>query len=914
MHERCRLARILRWAGLLALLAFVGCATSTIARNKVLAPAPIGDLDGGGGAAAPNVAPAAEASKEGAYKAAHAMYKVGDDLRRSNHLEDALTAYRRALELLGDAAHPDLRAAILNSQGITYRFLDRYDDARDSLQQSIQSYSESGNTAGLAKAHGNLGSVFELQGRYSPALNSYRKALSFAETGKEVNRALIAGLRTDIGLVLSELGEHDAALRELDAALVLVKESPNPSLEARVLHNMGFAYFGRKKGNDVQRSVDVYRRVLELRRQASDRAGEPKTLNNLGFSYAELGQYTQAEEALKKALEISQQRRDRATEGRTLDSLGTLYMKMGNDTDALEQFHAALVVEREIGDRGLEHITLANIGRIYAKQQNRPLATTFLKQAVNVIEQIRGELGTLPKSARETYANSVADTYRLLADLLLQDHRILEAERVIDLLRVEELDEYLDGVRGDGASIYLLPSEEDIWAKYREALERGIAVARELAKLKQIEGANRTPGQTERINQLREERGRIKKAFQDFAKSREVEAAFRKQSLEVRNQSIELRSLLKLSMRLGRKAALLYTLILPERLELVVATADALPVHIPVDVSETKVEETILAFRSALISRSDSVKAPAKQLYEWLIGPLENAFAAADIDTIVYIPDGQLRYIPLAALYDGKDWLARRYRVNLITSQSTIDFGHVAPVMTKILAGAFTTDRVEVDVQDGHLVFDGLPFARKEVEDLVALYAAGAKSFYDRDFAPANVVGAFEDYQIVHLATHGHFAPGRPSEDSFILFGNGERMNLSDVSGSWVFDGVELVVLSACETGIGGRLGNGEEIHGFGYLMQDAGAKAVIASLWKVSDGGTQALMRAFYRYLKEKRASKSEALRQAQLTLIGGQENSASSTNGRGAFAVDGSAGGGSSGYSHPYHWAAFVLIGSGL
>jgi CHAT domain-containing protein len=83
---------------------------------------------------------------------------------------------------------------------------------------------------------------------------------------------------------------------------------------------------------------------------------------------------------------------------------------------------------------------------------------------------------------------------------------------------------------------------------------------------------------------------------------------------------------------------------------------------------------------------------------------------------------------------------------------------------------------------------------------------------------------------------------------------------------------VELVVLSACETGLGGKLGNGEEILGFGYQMQKTGARAAIASLWAVDDGGTESLMTAFYTFLASSKLTKSEALRQAQIALITGK------------------------------------------
>ncbi|PZO43242.1 MAG: hypothetical protein DCF19_04615 [Pseudanabaena frigida] len=141
-------------------------------------------------------------------------------------------------------------------------------------------------------------------------------------------------------------------------------------------------------------------------------------------------------------------------------------------------------------------------------------------------------------------------------------------------------------------------------------------------------------------------------------------------------------------------------------------------------------------------------------------------------------------------------------------------------------------------------------------------------------------------HNILHLATHAEFN-GNPNT-SFIYFGNGDTVSLSNIK-DWKMSNIDLIVLSACQTG-SGKLGNGIEILGFGYQVQLAGAKASIASLWKVNDEGTQALMKSFYENVKIGDRPTSEALRQAQIDTIHSQQ------------------------FSHPFYWSAFILIGSGL
>jgi CHAT domain-containing protein len=143
-------------------------------------------------------------------------------------------------------------------------------------------------------------------------------------------------------------------------------------------------------------------------------------------------------------------------------------------------------------------------------------------------------------------------------------------------------------------------------------------------------------------------------------------------------------------------------------------------------------------------------------------------------------------------------------------------------------------------------------------------------------------------HNILHLATHGELSTGAP-EDSFILFGDSGKITMRELQ-DWRLKNVDLVVLSACQTGLGKKLGTGVEILGLGYQMQAAGARVVIASLWKVDDTGTQALMEAFYGELKKGDAPIAEALRRAQVSLIKSPK------------------------YNHPYYWSAFFAIGNGL
>jgi CHAT domain-containing protein len=205
---------------------------------------------------------------------------------------------------------------------------------------------------------------------------------------------------------------------------------------------------------------------------------------------------------------------------------------------------------------------------------------------------------------------------------------------------------------------------------------------------------------------------------------------------------------------------------------------------------------------------------------------------------------------------------------------------------------AFTTGTFDFTVEQERFRFSGLPFAAKEIQSLAARIPQ-ALTLIDRQFSLQNTLAQVSRVNIVHLATHAAFVAGNP-ERSFVVFGDGSRANLRDIA-TWSLRGVDLVVLSACETGLGGRLGNGTEVLGFGYQMETAGARAAIASLWQVSDGGTQIFMDAFYDQLGDRTRSQELALALAQRRLIAQPPS-------------------GDLILSHPYYWAPFILIGNGL
>jgi CHAT domain-containing protein len=278
---------------------------------------------------------------------------------------------------------------------------------------------------------------------------------------------------------------------------------------------------------------------------------------------------------------------------------------------------------------------------------------------------------------------------------------------------------------------------------------------------------------------------------------------------------------------------------------------------------------------------SEDYKEPAAALYNLLIKPIEADLVQAQAKTILYAPDGILRYIPLAALYDGKQWLSEKYRVSNLIAYTLSDFSPKPKLSPNILAGAFGGKTGEKKFGQ-----QALPATLKEVE-AIANYFPNSVTLLENNFSRQAAEDKFKNHNVLHFATHAEFNTGAP-DNSFIIFGNGDKIRLSELT-DWQIPNVELIVLSACQTGVG-KLGTGVEILGFGYQVQKVGAKNAIASLWSVDDAGTQALMEIFYKELKKADISPTEALNRAQISLIK------------------------SSKFNHPKYWSAFFAIGNGL
>ncbi|PNW31403.1 UNVERIFIED_CONTAM: hypothetical protein BEN50_02830 [Euhalothece sp. KZN 001] len=840
------------------------------------------------------------------------LNNLGETYRNLGNYEEAINYYQRSLvvdEELGDRAGV---SASLNNLGAVSESLGNYEEAIDYYQRSLVIDEELGDRAGIAKVLNNLGNVSYGLGNYEEAIDYLQRSSTiFEELG---NSAGVSTSLNNLGGVSESLGEYEEALNYHQRSLALAEEIGDRAGVADSLNNLGIV---SERLGEYEEAIDYYQRSLALAEEIGDRAGVVSSLNNLGAISLELGEYEEALNYHQRSLALAEEIGDRAGVATSLNALGSVSLELGVYEEAREQFQRSLAIAEEIGARAGIAGTYNNIALLLKQQNQATAAIVFYKESVNRYEQIREDLKGLSTKQQQSYINTIEKTYRNLVDLLIQQDRILEAQRVLDLLKIQELDDFLEDVRGNENTkqgVAFLPPETEILSGYQTIINQAVEVSQQLTPLQQINPDNRTPQQRQTLAILNQQYQDILAQLTPYLQSSPVQQALAQltpQTIRTVEQE-QITALQNDLQSLEQNAVLLYSAIFDDRLELILTTPDAPPIHKTVLIDKAELNQAILDFREALDDPFSDAVTPAQTLYNLVIKPIEAELEAANAEVILYAPDTQFRYIPLAALHDGEKWLTQTYQINQITALSLTDFQRPSQSETTILAGAFAHGSYEFEVGGTEFNFSGLSGAEAEVKIIDQMFPT--TTFIDTEFSTDNTVPQMDNHRIVHFATHAAFVVGRP-EESFILFGDGTRTNLREVERNWTLTNVDLVVLSACETGVNGEFGKGQEILGFGYLMQLAGARASLSSLWEVSDAGTQVLMSIFYEQLQESELSIAEALQQAQIALINNDETVITTLNrGLGVESTDEASNVPETGYSHPFYWSPFILIGNGL
>ena len=366
-------------------------------------------------------------------------------------------------------------------------------------------------------------------------------------------------------------------------------------------------------------------------------------------------------------------------------------------------------------------------------------------------------------------------------------------------------------------------------------------------------------------------------------------------------------TLARLATETATTPAVLWATPRTDHLHLVLITPNSDPIVRDLyDVPREVLDQTTAQFQRHIRRPSGNAYMPAaRKLHDWIIGPFEEEFLKpAGIDTLLVCSSDGLRGIALPALHDGKQFLVEKYNITLIPAFNLIDTNYepIEPGSFLAMGASEFTD------------LSPLPAVPVELSNISWQLRSAmnseqswqGRSLLNQSFTLENfnTLLSRKSYDIVHLATHAEFKPGRP-ENSYIQLWD-QRLTLEDVDNlDWQLPNLELLVLSACETAVG----DSDAELGFAGLALRAGVKSAVASLWDVSDVGTLALMSEFYHQIPQT-TTKAEALRQAQLNLLNDQTNAVDLSRVEKSLGTDSQALENS--LSHPFYWAGFSMISS--
>lgn len=760
-----------------------------------------------------------------------------------NQWEEARNAIARSFELLAQFPEDDgTVAAVLgqsfNFQGSLDLATGQVESALDSWQQAEAAYQRAGDTAGIIGSQIDRAQALQTLGQYLRAQELLEQVN--ATLASEPDSPLKAdGLRS-LGATLGAIGNLERAQEKLEQSLAIAEAlNLTPEMRATLL---GLGNTARDR-NDYRAALIYYQRATELSQTLLERVELLLNQLNLLISAEQwdvaIALVPTIDEFISELPPSRMSVNARINFAQSLMRIGSVSATreplVANDRQIARLLADAVAQARKLQDRRSQSYAIGQLGRLYEIRGNFSDAQELTEQALAIAQGL-----------------SASDlSYRWHWQL----GRILKAqgERQTALASYTESVKLLKTLRRD-----LVAIDTDLQFSFRDRVE---PVYRQLVDL--LLSPDATP---EDLIQARVAIETLQLA--------ELDNFFREDCL--RTKAIEIDDI-------DPHAAVIYPIVLPDRIEVVLSLPGRSLRHYATAVPISEVENTLQTlFESLHLAYSTQDRlALSEQVYNWLIRPAEADLAAADIETLVFVPEGFLRNLPMSALYDGERYLIEKYRVAISPGLQLLGARSLEQTQLSALAGGLT------EARQG---FVALPAVAGEVAKLKQELSADV--FLNEAFTRTNLQNKISNtsFDIVHLATHAQFSSS--AEETFLLTWN-DRVNVKEFGEvlqtreGRTTNPVELLVLSACQT----AEGDDRATLGLAGLAVRSGARSTVASLWAVRDESTAQLMKELYQQLRQQPGiGRAEALRQAQLSLIAQPD------------------------FNHPFFWSPFILIGNWL
>jgi CHAT domain-containing protein/Tfp pilus assembly protein PilF len=796
---------------------------------------------------------------------------LGENNTALYYFNQALSLYRKVGSRAGEAT-------TLSNMGIVYSALGEKQKALNYYNQALTLHQEVGNRIGEAQTLNSTGSVYLSLGERQRALDYYNQALSVSrEVGDRSEEATVL---SNIGSVYNDLGEEQKALDYYNQALSASREVGDRRGEATTLNNIGAFYsdLGKK-----QKALDYYNQALPLSRAVGDRRGEATTINNLGWVYFSLGKNQKALDYYNQALPLIQIVGDRAGEASTLNNIGVVYDHLEKKQKALDYYNQALLLHREVGNKQAEATTIKNLANLHRQQNQLPQALEYINTAITLIEDLRTKIDNT--DLRTSYFATVQDYYQFKTDLLMQMGDPQEAFNTNERSRARTLLELLNSANLDlheGADPQLLEQERQL----RQQLQ--VIEARRAYRLNNNPTADAITALDREsdtvlgeLNQLLAQIRRTHPAYADLKQPQPLTLP------QIQQQVLDPETVL-LQYSLGEERSYLW----------VVSQNGFQHYTLP---GTQELAGPIKTFQNAAStggSVSDTLRT-GKPLAQ-LILP-EPVWAQIEGKRVLVAGDGGLETIPFAALPlpDAPEYTPLLAKSEVLTQPSASSISvlrqqtqgrSLAPKTLALLADPVYTasdprviqrKAVPLPVELASTLrslnrsdIERLPHTRREAEAILALVPDRDRNAVFDFAADRNwsVSPQLSQYRILHFATHGFANPVNPELSGVVLSlvnTNGLSrpgfLRLNDIFNLNL--PVELVVLSACQTGLGENI-NGEGLVGLTRGFMYAGARRLVVSLWNVDDAATADLMASMYRKILQENMTPAAALRAAQLEM----------------------------------------------
>lgn len=847
------------------------------------------------------------------------------------HLEEAAALGR-------DLGESRLEGSALNNLALVYDELGDYTRSVAQYHRALALYRRTGFPRGEGDTLGNLGGVSLLLGRYREAMSWYRQAFAISE--RLGNKAAMSQDLGNLALCRARLGEVAEAVADFDRALALAREAGLKKEEADWLKGKGALLV--ETGRHAE-GLDLVRAAL-ARYEASGLPRERvEALEQLALLHLELGDVVAAEESLKRSLETAraighargvhsglvalgelERRRHRpeqakalfreALEGartagnRGLEASGRLrlsavFRDTGEVAPALEEARRALELSRgeggrlaeaealfAVGDAGmlrgtpeaaladfasgerlLEGLGEPDIAWRLAHGQGRALealgrdaeAAEACRRAVGFVETVRGRLRE--ERFRAGYIEERHRPYVDLVRLLLRLGRDDEAFSASERLRARS---YLDLLSRDGRDAGLAPADQ---RRATELKQRIRALERALEEEGRAKGNLRRPA----AGLFSKELAAAEEEYDAFL------AGLRRTDPDLAAAwSLAVPGAAAIRAALPPHAALVEWVVGEGEVMTFVLTRERLRTHVA-RVPRRDLAAKVALVRDLVLRRGDAWRAPAASLAAHLLEPLEKAGWLEARRRLYLVPHGVLHHLPFALLPLGPGGraLVERYDLTFLPSAGTLVLkGEAGRPPGTVLAVAPRTPK--------------LRHTASEARAVAETHGPPRRLLLGEEATESAFKSAAPGFRVLHLATHARWNRLNPLLSGLDLepgSGDDGRLEVHEILGLRL--DAELVTLSACETALGsdllGAVPAGDDFVGLTRAFLHAGSGAVLASLWEVDDRSTLELMKTFYARLGA--SGPSEGLASAQRTLLAGRDRT----------------------LSHPWHWAAFVLVG---